>query len=275
MSGYLGSTSWALEDGTLLTQDVQTPHGSLERVYYGTGCVYAIAEHEANSEALYALLREELGAVKLTLYVQDKGRYDAPQASYGPLLTDEALDEDILATIHRFPSVYSERDLEQMQRRLLDIDARTRGFYRSEDGTLYLYRHGQFFEASHLDGDELFRLCLFGGIFGLHRFAMGKWLSGLIYVLTCGFFLFGWLMDLLQILGGFQRDKHKCLVPPVSNRGKKFLSVLPAALVGCIVFSLYLTALSALSGSGSTLPPDMANRLVNILQRIVPTETLK
>lgn len=273
MSEYIGSESWALEDGVLLTQDVQTPHGALERVYFGPGSVYVVAEPEADSAALYALLREELGAVKLMLYVKDNGCYDSSKAVYGPLLTEEDLDEEIGITVCRRPHVYSERSLEQMQRRLSDIDARTRGYYRSEDGTLYLYRHGKFCQASELDGDQMFRLCLFGGIFGLHRFAMGRWFSGLIYLLTCGFFLFGWLMDLVQILGGFQRDKYKCLIPPVTDRGKKLLYVLPVVVAGGIIFVLYLTALSTLSGA--TVPSAGTNGLYNYLQRLLPTETLK
>lgn len=38
-------------------------------------------------------------------------------------------------------------------------------------------------------------LLTFGGVFGLHRFYMGKWLSGLVWLLTGGLFLIGWLYD--------------------------------------------------------------------------------
>jgi len=38
-------------------------------------------------------------------------------------------------------------------------------------------------------------LLTFLGIFGVHRFYMGKWISGLLYLFTGGFFLLGVLYD--------------------------------------------------------------------------------
>lgn len=38
-------------------------------------------------------------------------------------------------------------------------------------------------------------LLTFLGIFGVHRFYMGKWLSGLLYLLTGGLFLIGYIYD--------------------------------------------------------------------------------
>lgn len=38
-------------------------------------------------------------------------------------------------------------------------------------------------------------LLTFGGVFGLHRFYLGKWISGLLYLVTGGFFLVGVLYD--------------------------------------------------------------------------------
>jgi TM2 domain-containing membrane protein YozV len=34
------------------------------------------------------------------------------------------------------------------------------------------------------------------GVLGLHRFYLGRWVSGLIWLFTCGLFLFGLLSDL-------------------------------------------------------------------------------
>ncbi len=38
-------------------------------------------------------------------------------------------------------------------------------------------------------------LLTFLGLFGVHRMYMGKWLTGIIYLLTGGLFLVGWLYD--------------------------------------------------------------------------------
>ena len=44
-------------------------------------------------------------------------------------------------------------------------------------------------------------LLAFLGVFGFHRFYMGKWLSGLLYLCTFGFFMVGILYDLFTLNG--------------------------------------------------------------------------
>ncbi len=39
-------------------------------------------------------------------------------------------------------------------------------------------------------------LLTFLGLFGIHRFYMGKWISGIIYLVTGGIFGIGYLYDL-------------------------------------------------------------------------------
>lgn len=44
-------------------------------------------------------------------------------------------------------------------------------------------------------------LLTFLGLFGIHRFYMGKWLTGIIYLLTGGLFLIGYIYDLWTLNG--------------------------------------------------------------------------
>lgn len=42
-------------------------------------------------------------------------------------------------------------------------------------------------------------LLTFLGIFGVHRFYLGKWITGIIWLCTGGFFLLGYLYDYLNL----------------------------------------------------------------------------
>jgi TM2 domain-containing membrane protein YozV len=89
-------------------------------------------------------------------------------------------------------------------------------FGRPVSGTLYFFTLGLFLigwivdlflipsmdrsaDVRYREGDTNYNiawiLLTFLGIFGLHRFYMGKWLSGLIYLLTGGLLLIGVIYD--------------------------------------------------------------------------------
>ena len=51
-------------------------------------------------------------------------------------------------------------------------------------------------------------LCFFLGIFGAHKFYLGKFGMGIVYLFTYGFFGFGWLIDLFVLLLGNPKDKQ-------------------------------------------------------------------
>ena len=51
------------------------------------------------------------------------------------------------------------------------------------------------FTAGFLDYSIAWLLLTFLGIFGIHRMYMGKWFTGILYLITGGLFLVGWVYD--------------------------------------------------------------------------------
>jgi len=51
------------------------------------------------------------------------------------------------------------------------------------------------YQAGLIDYTTAWILLTFLGLFGIHRMYLGKWPSGLIYLVTCGLFGFGVLFD--------------------------------------------------------------------------------
>lgn len=49
-------------------------------------------------------------------------------------------------------------------------------------------------------------LCFFFGVFGFHRFYVGKIGTGVLFLLTFGWCGIGWLVDMILILAGGFRD---------------------------------------------------------------------
>ena len=60
--------------------------------------------------------------------------------------------------------------------------------------------------TSDKNKDTALLLCIFGGLFGLHQFYVGKIGKGLLYLVTGGFFGIGWILDIFSILLGSFRD---------------------------------------------------------------------
>ncbi len=51
------------------------------------------------------------------------------------------------------------------------------------------------FRAGRYDYNVAWLLLTFLGVFGIHRFYMGKWFTGILYLLTGGLFLIGYIYD--------------------------------------------------------------------------------
>ena len=52
------------------------------------------------------------------------------------------------------------------------------------------------FEPGPIDYTIAWLLLTFLGVFGIHRFYLGKWVTGIIWFFTGGLFVLGWLWDL-------------------------------------------------------------------------------
>ena len=62
--------------------------------------------------------------------------------------------------------------------------------------------------TSHKHRRTALILCLIGGLFGFHRFYVGKWGTGILYMFTFGGFMLGWFIDFIHILRGTFKDKN-------------------------------------------------------------------
>ena len=51
------------------------------------------------------------------------------------------------------------------------------------------------FKSGRINYSVAWLLLTFLGLFGVHRMYMGKWFTGILYLLTGGFFLIGWIYD--------------------------------------------------------------------------------
>ena len=58
-------------------------------------------------------------------------------------------------------------------------------------------------------------LALFFGWSGLHLFYLGRWGKGILYLITLGFFGYGWLYDVIKSINGSLIDGNGL---PVTNR---------------------------------------------------------
>lgn len=64
------------------------------------------------------------------------------------------------------------------------------------------------YEEGELDYSLTWILLFFGGVFGLHRFYMHKWISGLVYLFTLGLFGLGILYDLWTLNGQVNEENR-------------------------------------------------------------------
>ncbi len=241
-----------LQNGILVFRGIRTEIGTLRAVYLGPGGAFVILQHMDDPGRCCVLLKDLLHISRLQLYAEDQGIYNAALNSFSDPLPCEEADDYARAFVDGSEAWlgYTRDDLKRMGDRLKRADAFSRGWYRTDDGRVYV-RHGRVFrEISDLDSDMLYYVTLFGGALGIHRFYMGKFWTGFLYLCTGGLVLTGWACDLLFLLFGIFRDKRKRLMYPPKNRLGKILFLPLGFLFSCLV----LTALRMLFGLVSQSP---------------------
>jgi TM2 domain-containing membrane protein YozV len=65
------------------------------------------------------------------------------------------------------------------------------------------------YQPGRLDYTLAWILLTFLGVFGVHRFYLGKWITGLLYLLTGGLFFLGWLYDLWTLNEQVSRANYR------------------------------------------------------------------
>jgi TM2 domain-containing membrane protein YozV len=57
------------------------------------------------------------------------------------------------------------------------------------------------YKSGRIDYNVAWLLLVFLGVFGAHRLYVGRWITAILYFLTGGLFLLGWLYDLWNLNG--------------------------------------------------------------------------
>ncbi len=266
-----------MADTLFLCHPVQLPEAALEALYIGPGGVYAIVSESSqrSPESIQSFLRHFFGTSRIELYLRGRGRYNARNKEIGDLLSEENLQTDI--QVHTQGSGFFLWDNDMLERhveRIRHEDARNRGVYRDPNGTWFVARNGNFVPLSDKDPTNVLRLTLFGGILGAHRFALGKWASGILYLFTGGLIGLGWFMDLLQLALGGMKDKKKQLLSKPDPL--PFFWYLAGFAASFVLFCLYAVFTGILSGAlgqlsqrmTENISPEQATALMSFLQRI-------
>lgn len=118
------------------------------------------------------------------------------------------------------PACLDEGELDELSLKLFKecSDALESDFVSSN----YFVKKGDHWKpAFKQDPEKVFKLALFGGFLGLHRFYLKMFGTGLLYALTFGYLGVGWFFDCLEIILGRWCKNEKYLMP--LNTGLKHI----------------------------------------------------
>ena len=154
------------------------------------------------------------------------------------------LDSDFVAYVekHLQEDLYQSEDERTELIDKLFMENMTVCNYDSDDNDCFIKRGSDWVPAFKKDSDTAFNLALFGGLFGLHRFYLGRYGSGLLYFFTLGLLGAGWLADCVEMLLGCWKSKGVFLLP-LKNKKKQGIKLLIVFAVLCSVMFLIMPQL--------------------------------
>lgn len=198
-------------------ENISLPEGTLLSVHVGNSGVFAIVKDSKDPEALFRALRDLLETGRIRIYIPGSGFFEPLRGMVYSEPDEDGLTEQIYGFIISEPPLWSDERILVLVERLTHIDCLTKKRYTDTDGNVFILRSGQFHQASPLSSETMFYTTLFFGPLGFHRFLSGKIFSGLLYLFTGGLFGVGWLMDLLSMFVGAQRDGKKRYFEPLKK----------------------------------------------------------
>jgi len=221
-----------LTDRLFYCAPVRLQDADLNAVYLGPSGAFAVVSGDVDPERIRIVLRELFATARVFVYHPEKGLYNGSAKPTPAGLSRKELDVAIYQHTTQEVLLWDDEQLDVMLRKLRVTDGQSRGIYRDENGNWFIARNGKFKPLSDHDSNSVLRLTLLGGILGIHRFALGKWASGIMYVLTGGLMGLGWLLDLIQLNTGLFPDKvKKVLAKPEKLSPLWYISGLAASSV--------------------------------------------
>ena len=227
-------------------EDLTLPEGKLLSAYIGRSGVFVIASENVDPQALYVSLRTLLETARIKVYVPGSGCFTPLRGMVSTQWDEDELTEQIYAWVIGQTSAWDDERTEALSQRLIHRNNVTRKSFTDEEGNSYVLKSGVFRPASPNSSDLLYYLTLFGGILGLHRFYCGKIFSGLAYLCTFGLFGIGWLLDVLSLLLGIQKDRKKRYYMPLKHMPLKLLLLPLGILTTAFLFTFQLGLLTSL-----------------------------
>ena len=235
-----------LEDTLIRCSPVKLQDTELDALYLGPSGVFAVTDGDADPISIHAFLCDFLHTARVDIYLPGEGLYNASSGSVCPVSSEDSLNDAIYMRTTLGSPLWDENDLKILQEQIRLLDGKSRGMFCDGEGRRYVVRNGNFFPMSEHNPNKIMLLALLGGVFGLHRFSLGKWSSGLLYLLTGGLIGFGWLLDVLQLMAGLMRDSQKRLIAKPAPMGiPVYLAGLAASIV---LFGVYIVSFGFMAG---------------------------